>query len=75
MGFFFFLQVPMSNGIRNGNISNDDVDDETEDNSASLGKIFICMLGIIIKCLKEFMWNQSAVFFTLCYLNKKSMFA
>jgi len=29
--------VPMSNGIRNGNISNDDVDDETEDNSASLG--------------------------------------
>ena len=55
MGFFFLLQVPMSNGIRNGNISNDDVDDETEDNSASLGKIFICMLGIIIKCLKEFM--------------------
>ena len=45
----------MSNGIRNGNISNDDVDDETEDNSASLGKIFICILCIIIRFLKEFM--------------------
>ena len=31
--------VPMSNGIRNGNISNDDVDEETDqDNSASIGK-------------------------------------
>jgi len=30
--------VPMSNGIRNGNISNDDVDEETDqDNSASIG--------------------------------------
>ena len=38
----------MSNGIRNGNISNDDVDDETEDNSASLGKIFICILLVLI---------------------------
>ena len=38
----------MSNGIRNGNISNDDVDDETEDNSASLGKIFICIILLVL---------------------------
>ena len=43
----------MSNGIRNGNISNDDVDDETEDNSASLGKIFICILSYYVLLLNS----------------------